>query len=67
MQNPQSEHGDVLGLRLPSLAVLAQLEADLVTFSERAASLQCRHVNEHVRSNISGSNEAKSLWEGTME
>jgi hypothetical protein len=49
---PQSKYAYVLSLGLPSLAVLAHLEADLVTFSERGSLLQSRHMNEYVRSSI---------------
>jgi len=57
----RSEHANVLSLRFSGLAVLANFESDLVTFSERTALLQSGHVNEHVRSTILRRNEAKSL------
>jgi len=57
----RSEHANVLSLRFSGLAVLANFESDLVTFSQGPTLLQGRYVNEHVRSTILRRNEAKSL------
>jgi hypothetical protein len=60
-QSTGSEYGDVFGLRFSGLAILADLEADLIAFAQRATGLEGRHVNEDIPAATIRRDESKTL------
>lgn len=55
------QNGDVLSLCLASLAVLANIVADLLSIGQRAAEAYGRDMNEDVWAAVIRSNEAEAL------